>query len=301
MRPGGHEGHPNRPGGRRSRGRRRRRTWSRRPPQAAAAAHTGAVDHDGVQRRGDGGIRTSGRSWSTNFIMISGPMAKTWSTACRCKLLQRGGDNALLAVGAVVGHDAWSRRGAAELVLQDQEILGAEADDGVHLVPGLEQVLGDREGNGAARRRRRRRRPSLPSAISVARPSGPTKSWTNSPSFRLFSFWWCAHDLENDGDGALFAVVTGDGQGDALAVLNARNDELAGLGLLAQLGEHLPYKQRVIGSSPIGPKTMAFFAFLFCTELPKTPFCRRTEPSDCKNCAFPLAKRPGMRYSIATV
>ena len=44
-----------------------------------------------------------------------------------------------------------------------------------------------------------------------------------------------------------------------------------------------------------------FFAFLFCTELPKTPFCRRTEPSDCKNCAFPLAKRPGMRYSIATV
>ena len=24
-------------------------------------------------------------------------------------------------------------------------------------------------------------------------------------------------------------------------------------GILAQLGEHLPYKQRVIGSSPIGP------------------------------------------------
>ena len=28
-------------------------------------------------------------------------------------------------------------------------------------------------------------------------------------------------------------------------------------GILAQLGEHLPYKQRVIGSSPIGP---TFFA-----------------------------------------
>ena len=25
------------------------------------------------------------------------------------------------------------------------------------------------------------------------------------------------------------------------------------LGILAQLGEHLPYKQRVIGSSPVGP------------------------------------------------
>ena len=26
-------------------------------------------------------------------------------------------------------------------------------------------------------------------------------------------------------------------------------------GIIAQLGEHLPYKQRVIGSSPIGPIT----------------------------------------------
>ena len=25
------------------------------------------------------------------------------------------------------------------------------------------------------------------------------------------------------------------------------------LGVLAQLGEHLPYKQRVTGSSPVGP------------------------------------------------
>ena len=28
-------------------------------------------------------------------------------------------------------------------------------------------------------------------------------------------------------------------------------------GVLAQLGEHLPYKQRVIGSSPIGPIYLA--------------------------------------------
>ena len=27
-------------------------------------------------------------------------------------------------------------------------------------------------------------------------------------------------------------------------------------GVLAQLGEHLPYKQRVIGSSPIGPSDL---------------------------------------------
>ena len=30
-------------------------------------------------------------------------------------------------------------------------------------------------------------------------------------------------------------------------------------GVLAQLGEHLPYKQRVIGSSPIGPTNLDNF------------------------------------------
>jgi hypothetical protein len=34
-------------------------------------------------------------------------------------------------------------------------------------------------------------------------------------------------------------------------------DEHERNGVLAQLGEHLPYKQRVIGSSPIGPIYMA--------------------------------------------
>ena len=30
-------------------------------------------------------------------------------------------------------------------------------------------------------------------------------------------------------------------------------DEYPSYGILAQLGEHLPYKQRVTGSSPVGP------------------------------------------------
>ena len=37
------------------------------------------------------------------------------------------------------------------------------------------------------------------------------------------------------------------GTGRILRILSSTN------GVLAQLGEHLPYKQRVIGSSPIGP------------------------------------------------
>ena len=32
-----------------------------------------------------------------------------------------------------------------------------------------------------------------------------------------------------------------------------RQMRLTGYGVLAQLGEHLPYKQRVTGSSPVGP------------------------------------------------
>ena len=32
------------------------------------------------------------------------------------------------------------------------------------------------------------------------------------------------------------------------------------IGILAQLGEHLPYKQRVTGSSPVGPISSYFTA-----------------------------------------
>ena len=39
-----------------------------------------------------------------------------------------------------------------------------------------------------------------------------------------------------------------------VALLKRRNNFISGV--LAQLGEHLPYKQRVIGSSPIGPTYM---------------------------------------------
>ena len=38
-------------------------------------------------------------------------------------------------------------------------------------------------------------------------------------------------------------------------LLSKESDKI--YGILAQLGEHLPYKQRVIGSSPIGPISMS--------------------------------------------
>ena len=51
-------------------------------------------------------------------------------------------------------------------------------------------------------------------------------------------------------------------------------------GLIAQLGEHLPYKQRVIGSSPIAPTN--FFICGPVVQLVRMPAChaggRRFEP-----------------------
>ena len=41
-------------------------------------------------------------------------------------------------------------------------------------------------------------------------------------------------------------------------------------GILAQLGEHLPYKQRVTGSSPVGPIT-AFYVVCRCGGIGRRP------------------------------
>ena len=49
-----------------------------------------------------------------------------------------------------------------------------------------------------------------------------------------------------------------------VALLKRRNNFISGV--LAQLGEHLPYKQRVIGSSPIGPISFADVAQFMTIE-----------------------------------
>ncbi len=47
-------------------------------------------------------------------------------------------------------------------------------------------------------------------------------------------------------------------------------------GILAQLGEHLPYKQRVIGSSPIGPTNQFYIDYAAVAEL--------ADAQDLKSC-----------------
>lgn len=47
-----------------------------------------------------------------------------------------------------------------------------------------------------------------------------------------------------------------------MSILSESVEKTVKIGVLAQLGEHLPYKQRVIGSSPIGPIPYAAVAEL---------------------------------------
>ena len=61
-------------------------------------------------------------------------------------------------------------------------------------------------------------------------------------------------------------------------------------GILAQLGEHLPYKQRVIGSSPIGPTNQYHIDYAGVAEL--------ADAQDLKSCGTNLPYRfdSGLRH-----
>ena len=60
-------------------------------------------------------------------------------------------------------------------------------------------------------------------------------------------------------------------------------------GILAQLGEHLPYKQRVIGSSPIGP---------ILASLSDAAVAEQADAQDLKSCGTNLPCRfdSGLRH-----
>ena len=54
-------------------------------------------------------------------------------------------------------------------------------------------------------------------------------------------------------------------------------------GILAQLGEHLPYKQRVTGSSPVGPINQFYIDYAGVAEL--------ADAQDLKSCGTNLPYR----------
>ena len=67
-----------------------------------------------------------------------------------------------------------------------------------------------------------------------------------------------------------------------------------GNGRIAQLGEHLPYKQEVIGSSPIAPTIFIKISFGLVVQLVRTLAChargRRFEPVPGRHFFAPIAQ-----------
>ena len=71
-----------------------------------------------------------------------------------------------------------------------------------------------------------------------------------------------------------------------------RLKNILAFGILAQLGEHLPYKQRVIGSSPIGPINQFYIDYAGVAEL--------ADAQDLKSCGTNLPYRfdSGRRHCL---
>jgi len=146
------------------------------------------------------------------------------------QLVQRSGDHALSAVAAIVGHDAQLVAAGVELVLKDQQILIAEADHAVHHTALIVQFLGNGQCNGAAYAAAHNAHLLQTLGLGGATQRADKIVDTIACVQAVQLHGGTAHDLEDDIYGALFAVVTGHGQGDTLAVLKRTyNDELTRL------------------------------------------------------------------------
>ena len=146
------------------------------------------------------------------------------------QLVQSGSDHTLGAVAAVIGHNAQLVTAGVELVLEDEQILIAEADDAVDGAALVVQLLGNGQGDGAAHAAAHNT--DLFQALGLGGAAqGAHKVMDAVACVQAVQLHGgAAHDLEDDIHSALFAVVTGHGQGDALAVLKrAHNDKLARL------------------------------------------------------------------------
>ena len=166
--------------------------------------------------------------------MISGPIAMTSSkrSPLSSSFLERRGHVAVLAAGAVVRHQREVLGAGLEFVLEDHEVLVAEADDRGDLGAEPVQLFGDWQRDGAADAAADHA--DLLEAVEVAGRAERADEIGQAVALvqvvQLFSRR--ADNLENDRDRALLAVVPGDRQRDALAVrLGAQDNELAGLRL----------------------------------------------------------------------
>ena len=151
--------------------------------------------------------------------------------------LQLHGAEALFAVGAVVGHQVQVGGSGLELLLQDHDVLGPEADDHIHLCAGFLKSHGSRQGDGAAHTAANHADPLLALHIGGLAQRAHEVPDVIALVQRAQSLGGETNLLENNGYSALLPVVTGNGQGNTLTLLvNAEDDELPGLCLLGNKG-----------------------------------------------------------------
>ena len=151
--------------------------------------------------------------------------------------MQLGGDEALLAIGAVVGHQVEVVASGLELLLQDDDVLAAETGNNIHLHTGFMESLGGGVSDGAAHAA------ADDTDALLALDVGGTAQGTDKVADGIALVERTQHIggqpdfLEDDGDGALLPVITGDGQRHPLGFLvNAENDELTGQSLFGHKG-----------------------------------------------------------------
>ena len=197
---------------------------------AAAAAHAGAVDHDGVEAdhgadaEGDGDASDGAHHGDGTDGKHEVELA-----AAGEELVELGGDQALLAVGAVVGEDVRLGAGGADLVLEDDHVAAARAFNKYDVVAGVFEGVGGGEGHGGADAAGEDDGDAVVGDLRGAaeRTDNVEDGVAGLQTVEQRSGF--ADGLGNDGDGSGSGVGGFDGEGDALAlVVEAEYDELAG-------------------------------------------------------------------------
>ena len=202
--------------------------------QTAAAAHAGGVDHDRAERAdGLDAVGLGGKSGELHHLQRPDDEHFVIFAAGLDELFQLGVAEALLAVAAVVGADVEVGGVGAHLVLQDHDVLAAEAGDHIDLDPGFIEALAHGVADGAADAAADDA-DALLSADLGGFAHGADKVGKAVADFhQLQHTGGLADGLDHDGNGTGLAVVIGNGQGNALAVLiQTQDDELAGQALL---------------------------------------------------------------------
>ena len=150
------------------------------------------------------------------------------------QLLELHGNKALLAVTAVIGHNVEVVAGGLELVLQNHNVLRAEAGDHVHLQPLSMAGLGLGIGDGATHASAHHADTLCPLGQLCGQPQRTDKVPDGVAFVQLGQqLGGQPHLLENNSDRPLLAVIVRDGQRNALALLvQAQDDELPRLRLL---------------------------------------------------------------------